>query len=108
MGSKDGEVKDGKARNALASTFILHRERLRRFIARLAIRPEDVDDILQETFLNAFRVENPSAIESPRKVLAELSHKTQVIFFTHHRHLVELAQNTIDASELILHTLERY
>ncbi len=41
------------------------------------------------------------------KVLAELSHKTQVIFFTHHRHLVELAQKTIDASELILHTLER-
>ena len=41
------------------------------------------------------------------QVLAELSHKTQVIFFTHHRHLVELAENTIDASELILHTLER-
>jgi hypothetical protein len=30
-----------------------------------------------------------------------------VIFFTHHRHLVELAEKTIDASELILHTLER-
>ncbi|MEN8808619.1 MAG: AAA family ATPase [Desulfobacterales bacterium] len=41
------------------------------------------------------------------KVLAELSHKTQVIFFTHHRHLAELAEKTIDASELILHTLER-
>jgi uncharacterized protein YhaN len=41
------------------------------------------------------------------QVLAELSHKTQVIFFTHHRHLVELAENTIDAAELILHTLER-
>jgi uncharacterized protein YhaN len=41
------------------------------------------------------------------QVLAELSHKTQVIFFTHHRHLVELAGKTIDASELILHTLER-
>ncbi len=41
------------------------------------------------------------------QVLAELSHKTQVIFFTHHRHLVELAEKTIAASELILHTLER-
>ncbi len=41
------------------------------------------------------------------QVLAELSHKTQVIFFTHHRHLVDLAENTMDASELILHTLER-
>jgi uncharacterized protein YhaN len=41
------------------------------------------------------------------QVLAELALKTQVIFFTHHRHLVELAEKTVAASELILHTLER-
>ncbi len=39
------------------------------------------------------------------KVLAELSEKTQVIFFTHHRHLVELAENHIDPALLIEHTL---
>ncbi len=55
-----------EAKDALIATFLRHRERLRRFIARLAIRPEDVDDILQETFINAFGVTNPSAIESPR------------------------------------------
>jgi uncharacterized protein YhaN len=39
------------------------------------------------------------------KVLAELSRKTQVIFFTHHRHLVELAEAGIDASVLVKNTL---
>ena len=41
------------------------------------------------------------------QVLSELAHKTQVIFFTHHRHLLELAENSLEPSELILHTLER-
>ena len=39
------------------------------------------------------------------RVLAELSHKTQVIFFTHHRHLAEIAQESLDASVLFSHTL---
>ncbi|MFZ0131691.1 MAG: AAA family ATPase [Desulfobacterales bacterium] len=41
------------------------------------------------------------------QVLAELSRRTQVIFFTHHRHLVELAEKHVDGAELILHTLAR-
>ena len=40
------------------------------------------------------------------KILAELSHKNQIIFFTHHQHLVELAKNTIDDSILQLHSIE--
>ncbi len=40
------------------------------------------------------------------KALAQLSTRTQVIFFTHHRHLVELAEENIDPSVLIKHTLK--
>jgi len=39
------------------------------------------------------------------KALAQLSTKTQVIFFTHHRHLMELVEENIDPSVLIKHTL---
>ncbi|MBT8371130.1 MAG: hypothetical protein KJO34_09225, partial [Deltaproteobacteria bacterium] len=39
------------------------------------------------------------------QALAELSAKTQVIFFTHHRHLVKLAQDNVAASVLIQHNL---
>jgi uncharacterized protein YhaN len=41
------------------------------------------------------------------EILAGLSKRTQVIFFTHHRHLVDLAQRNIDSSTLVTHTLER-
>ena len=40
------------------------------------------------------------------EVLAELSHKTQVIFFTHHQHLVELAEANLSGKELFLHHLD--
>jgi uncharacterized protein YhaN len=39
------------------------------------------------------------------QVLAELSTKTQVIFFTHHQRLVELAETNIDSSILFKHSL---
>jgi uncharacterized protein YhaN len=39
------------------------------------------------------------------QILAELSRKTQVIFFTHHRHLVELAEASMDPKILFKHSL---
>ena len=39
------------------------------------------------------------------KILADLSHRTQVIFFTHHRHIVEIAEQNIDGNVLFTHDL---
>jgi len=39
------------------------------------------------------------------RILAELSRRTQVIFFTHHQHLVELAQETVPRDTLFQHRL---
>jgi uncharacterized protein YhaN len=41
------------------------------------------------------------------KVLADLSRRTQVIFFTHHQHLVEMAADALPADVVFLHRLER-
>jgi uncharacterized protein YhaN len=38
-------------------------------------------------------------------VLAELSKKTQVIFFTHHQHLVDLANSELRAVSPVIHTM---
>ncbi len=38
-------------------------------------------------------------------VLADLSKRTQVLFFTHHRHLPELARKRIDSDRLVIHEL---
>ena len=39
------------------------------------------------------------------RLLAELSDKTQVLFFTHHARLVELAQQSVPPAKLALHHL---
>jgi uncharacterized protein YhaN len=39
------------------------------------------------------------------KCLGELARRTQVIFFTHHRHLVALARQNLPADQLFLHML---
>lgn len=39
------------------------------------------------------------------KILAELAVRTQVIFFTHHQHMVDLARQSIDEKALKLHRL---
>ena len=59
--------------------------------------PFVVDDIL-------LRFDDQRALAT-LNVLAGLSEKTQVIFFTHHRHLVDLADEKIDSSLLLQHTL---
>jgi uncharacterized protein YhaN len=43
--------------------------------------------------------------EAAMRVLAELSRKTQVIFFTHHQHLVELAKEAVPANVLYVHSI---
>ena len=59
--------------------------------------PFIVDDIL-------IRFDNDRAI-AVLKILAKLSEKTQVIFFTHHRHLEELAEVNVDRLVLFPHSL---
>ena len=39
------------------------------------------------------------------QALTQLSSKTQIIFFTHHQHLVKLAEKNVDSSALIKHTI---
>jgi uncharacterized protein YhaN len=59
--------------------------------------PFVVDDIL-------LRFDDDRAVAT-LKVLSDLSEKTQVIFFTHHHHLVELAQAAIGDSMMRVHLL---
>lgn len=59
--------------------------------------PFIVDDIL-------IKFDNERATAA-LQVLSELAKKTQVIFFTHHRHLVALAEANVAPSVLFKHTL---
>ncbi len=56
------------------------------------------DDIL-------IRFDNQRSVEI-LKILAELSNRTQVLFFTHHSHLVDIAKDQIDETILQIYKIE--
>jgi uncharacterized protein YhaN len=70
---------------------------LEEYLAKNEPIPFIVDDIL-------IKFDDARAV-STLQALAELSAKTQVIFFTHHRHLVKLAEENVASSALIQHNL---
>lgn len=70
---------------------------LETYLATHEPMPFIVDDIL----LNFDDDRSLAALHA----LAELSKKTQIIFFTHHQHLVELARANLDENVLFVHRL---
>jgi len=65
-------------------------------------RHEPIPFILDDVLLNFDDDRAKAAIQ----VLAELSTHTQVIFFTHHNHLVDMAKDSLSEKELFVHCLE--
>lgn len=70
---------------------------LEMYLERNEAIPFIVDDIL-------IKFDDDRAVAT-LQVLAQLSERTQVIFFTHHQHLVELAKAHIDGDVLFEHLL---
>jgi RNA polymerase sigma factor (sigma-70 family) len=63
--NKRAEIPQG-----LAAVFIEHQSALKRFIAKFLSRPQDVDDIAQETYLRAFDAERGGeALRAPKAFL---------------------------------------
>lgn len=72
---------------------------LEKFLAEREPLPFIVDDIL-------IMFDDARAAAALR-ALADLAQKTQVVFFTHHRHVVELAESSLPAAACRIHTLDR-
>jgi uncharacterized protein YhaN len=70
---------------------------LETYLERNEAMPFVVDDIL-------IKFDDDRAVAT-LQVLAQLAEQTQIIFFTHHRHLVELAKAHIDGDVLFEHSL---
>jgi uncharacterized protein YhaN len=70
---------------------------LENYLKKNEAMPFIVDDVL-------IHFDNERAAET-LKILAQLAQKTQIIFFTHHQHLVELARTHVDKDLLFVHSL---
>ncbi len=71
---------------------------LEEYLAKNEPIPFIVDDILIKF--------DDARATATLQALARLSSKTQIIFFTHHRHLVKLAEKNCDSAALIKHNLD--
>ncbi len=70
---------------------------LESYLEKNEAMPFIVDDVL-------IHFDNERAAET-LKILAQLAQKTQIIFFTHHQHLVDLASAHVDEDVLFVHSL---
>jgi uncharacterized protein YhaN len=69
------------------------------YVSQNEAQPLILDDIL-------IRFDNERA-RATLKVLAKISKKTQILMFTHHSHLVELAQSELGRDHLFVQDLSR-
>lgn len=60
---------DGSQRKTVSDAFYANEGPLKTFISRFMYRPQDVDDIAQETFIRAFKAEKKGVIEHPKAYL---------------------------------------
>ena len=67
---KNKEVEED---NAVVKAFVKCRDLLARSILKMSVSPEDVDDILQETFLRAYTANDKKEIRSPQDYLFVVS-----------------------------------
>ncbi len=72
------------------------------YLERRLVRSEPLPFIVDDVLINFDNVRAAATLN----VLAELSRKTQVIFFTHHRHLIDIARSQI-GRDLCVHELGR-
>jgi len=67
--TKNREQPSGGQQSPITEEFIKHRTFLKRFLTRFLSQPQDIDDVLQDTYLKAYRAERERVIHTPKAFL---------------------------------------
>lgn len=68
--------------DTISEAFVKHESFLKRFLARFLSRPQDIDDVVQDTFLKAFQAEKKQTIQSPKAFLFRVARNTALTTLT--------------------------
>ncbi len=55
-----------------------HRAALHRYLRRFTSGSEDIEDLVQETYVRMYAIEDPQAVDSPRALLFRIAHNLAV------------------------------
>ena len=70
---KDQKGPVSSTRSEISQAFMQQQEPLKVFISRLIRRPQDIDDIAQETFVRAFLAEQKGTIQHPKAYIYRIA-----------------------------------
>lgn len=79
--------------SSILKDFLQHEQALKRYLARFFSRPQDIDDITQETFLKAFASEAKTEVRSPKSFLFKVAKHTAL------NEIAKKSNNTTDFIE---------
>ena len=71
------------------------------YLEKLLDREEAMPFIVDDILVNF----DDHRAEATLRVLGDLARRTQLVFFTHHRHLVDIARATLSEDDLFVHEL---
>lgn len=57
----------------IVDAFLENERPLKRFLRRFLLKPEDIDEITQETFLRAYKTNNNRVVDSPKAYLFQVA-----------------------------------
>jgi RNA polymerase sigma factor (sigma-70 family) len=66
----------------VSEAFVKHQTFLKRFLTRFLSRPQDIEDVVQDTFLKAYTAEKSRKINSPKAFLFRVARNTALTALT--------------------------
>ncbi|MDG1819376.1 MAG: RNA polymerase sigma factor, partial [Porticoccaceae bacterium] len=76
------ELNEGVGKVTVLEALQEHQSALKRFISRFVLRSNDIDDVVQETFLRAFNAEKGRVITHPKSFLFKIARNIAITELT--------------------------
>lgn len=86
---------------SITEAFIKHETFLKRFISRFLSRPQDIEDVVQDTYLKAFSAEKKQQIQQPKAFLFRVARNAALTQLTKKSRQVMTYVEDYDGLEII-------
>ena len=86
---------------SITEAFIKHETFLKRFISRFLSRPQDIEDVVQDTYLKAFSAEKKQQIQQPKAFLFRVARNAALTQLTKKSRQVMSYVEDYDGLEII-------
>ncbi len=87
--------------SAVSASFLEHQSFLKKFLSRYLCNHHDIEDVVQETYLRAYKAEQDKGIEQPKAFLFRIAKNIALTELTKKTHLITNTIADLDDSVVI-------